>query len=51
MVIFRPCPSTGHIQMEKKGLKLPTLDFIRRKAKKLDEVKNTSLKEEDVDKV
>lgn len=37
--------------MERRGLELPTVDFIRRKAKKLEEFKNTSLKEEDVEKV
>ena len=37
--------------MEKRGLKLPTVDFVRRKTKKLEEVKNVSLKEEDVEKV
>ena len=39
------------LQLEKRGLKLPTVDFVRRKARKLEEVKNVSLKEEDVEKV
>ena len=38
-------------QMDKRGLKLPTVEFVQRKARKLEEVKNISLKEEDVEKV
>ena len=41
----------SHLQLEKRGLKLPTVDSVRRKARKLEEVKNVSLKEEDVEKV
>lgn len=39
------------VQMEKRGLQLPTVDYVRRKARKLEEMKNVSLKEEDVAKV
>ena len=39
------------LQMEKRGLKLPTMDYVRQKSKKLEEMKNMSLKEEDVEKV
>jgi len=37
--------------MEKRGIKLPTVDFVQRKVKELEKFKNTSLKEEDVEKV
>ena len=37
--------------MDKRGLSLPTVEFVQRKARKLEEVKNISLKEEDVEKV
>ncbi len=37
--------------MDKRGLDLPRLDFVKAKVKKLEEVRNKSLKEEDVEKV
>ena len=37
--------------MEKRGLKLPTADFVQRKVKELEKFKTMSLKEEDVEKV
>lgn len=39
------------VQMNKRGLKVPTTDFVHRKSKMLDTFKNTSLKEEDVEMV
>ena len=37
--------------MEKRGLQLPTVDFVQKKVKELEKFRNTSLKEEDVEKV
>ena len=37
--------------MEKQGLELPTVDFVQKKVKDVEKYKNTSLKEEDVEKV
>ena len=37
--------------MEKKGMKLPRVDEVRRKARAIDGAKNASLKEEDIEQV
>ena len=39
------------LQMEKKGMKLPRVDEVRRKARAIDGAKNASLKEEDIEQV
>lgn len=38
-------------QMEKKDFKLPTVEFVKKKAHELDHSKNITLKEEDIDQV
>lgn len=37
--------------MEKKGLKLPKIDEVRKKARAIDGAKNVTLKEEDIEQV
>ena len=37
--------------MEKKGLKLPKIDDVRKKARSIDGAKNVTLKEEDIEQV
>ena len=39
------------LQMEKKGLKLPKIDEVRKKARVIDGAKNVTLKEEDIEQV
>ena len=41
----------SYMQMEKKGMKLPRVDEVRRRARAIDGAKNASLKEEDIEQV
>ena len=41
----------GYLQLEQRGYPLPTVDFIRKKSKRIEQAKSFQFKEEDIEKV